>query len=303
MRERLKSTTGLIQSELVALNTRNEDKRTPEPWNDDDRLEFKHVIDPKHENLLQCAAKGEFHEVAKANPNLILKKGYFQEEWCGGRTWKNISPFQYVLWAGDMEMAHYFLSKLSSEDKPEALMQLKDLRDTGTEHGRPLCAVYRLLEAYKALCKHAGSKDSLKFWRAVGQAQFSSVVNLLQYFANSAEFDSWTDFSLPPGRWLSYGLYDTALDLSSTSLLLRGYFLNKDLDKNGRLELQSRCNFSPANDQANAERDANAVERYYHAREYDLDCLVKQLEQEADKELEKERETVAEQSSSSCLVM
>lgn len=88
----------------------------------------------KIEGFLKHVVKGEqdkAEEVLKKIPGLALKKGTVMD--LSQREFKNISGFQYALWALDWHMWRMLLKYI---DKEEAAFQLRELEKKGTAYGK-----------------------------------------------------------------------------------------------------------------------------------------------------------------------
>lgn len=198
--------------------------------------QYKEAFDQNVNVLLQLTAKAEEKEVDKMvaqNYALILSKSTFTEELCGQRNWtKPISSLQYAAWAGDTDMVDMLLKYVPDHLKQEALDQLKEVRDKGTEHGKHLSAVLALSKEYKEYDVNFESwnwDQRDKQWLQIGLKQLHSVVNLLQWFCSRVPFHPVPSFShQPEARRLS--LWDGALlNLAVDSSLGSKFSLYKGL--------------------------------------------------------------------------
>lgn len=175
------------------------------------------------DKLLQATAKADEAEalyLAKECPNLIIKKESFQEEWCGQRLWKSISPLQYAAWAGDLPLAEKFVRLLPDDHLLDALAQLKEVKDEGMEWGPFLLPASMILDAYKEHSRHFdkwSKTERNRHWvREVGKAQLNSVVNLLQFMLPPIRSSlNMPDFNKPNRR----AIQTAKLDLGPNSLL------------------------------------------------------------------------------------
>ena len=85
------------------------------------------------EKLLRLVAEGEqdiAEKIIKLNPQLLLQTGTVKD--LSDREFKNITPFQYALWAMDWHMWKMIRKYLSATAQAE---QFNTLENKGTEHG------------------------------------------------------------------------------------------------------------------------------------------------------------------------
>jgi hypothetical protein len=95
--------------------------------------------------FLRCIAYGEqkqAEEMLKKRPSLRLRKGVLRDP--SGREFKEITGFQYALWALDWHLWTMLLKYLSQEEAGE---QWKELERVGTVHGKQ-ASWQGLIEAY-----------------------------------------------------------------------------------------------------------------------------------------------------------
>jgi len=86
------------------------------------------------ENLLTLVAAGDLdkvEELVKQNPKLLLRSGKVTD--CAGRTFPNITAFQYALWALDYHMWTRIQKYLPLSEQVE---QFENLESKETGHGR-----------------------------------------------------------------------------------------------------------------------------------------------------------------------
>ena len=84
--------------------------------------------------LLKLVAEGEQDQaeaLIKQTPQLLLASGTVTD--LSGRTFKNITAFQYALWAMDWHMWTMIKKYLPTEAQAQ---QLQELETKGTEHGK-----------------------------------------------------------------------------------------------------------------------------------------------------------------------
>ena len=84
--------------------------------------------------LLCCVMAGvqdTAEKMIESNPSLLNQKSR-GKEWHNGREFKNITPFQYALWALDWYMWQMMIPYM---DLSQARAQLEELDSRGTEHG------------------------------------------------------------------------------------------------------------------------------------------------------------------------
>lgn len=172
--------------------------------------------------LLQYIAKATELEylaglaMAAKNPEFIVTKVTFTEEWCGQREWKKpISPLVRAAWAGDTQAVDAMLALLTTKElKEEALNQLIELKEKGTEHGKHLSAIDALIlshnkhnERRRECSRLSGIENwpwgkltdecQISWAENIGKSQLHSVANLFFYYCdNTFSFNSLPE-SLP----------------------------------------------------------------------------------------------------------
>lgn len=171
--------------------------------------------------LLQVTAKSDTEAVMKmirTNPDLILRKSQFTEEWCGQRKWdQGVSALEYAAWTGDSPTVDCLLEHVL--DKAEALQQLKEVRQNGTEHGPHLSAFKKLSEEYKAFITHFNTthpnqpyassdgvknwNESARRWRTIGKQQLRSGAHFMLLFCSKRPFNNANYFKEPPDKELT----------------------------------------------------------------------------------------------------
>src|ERR1700687_1587086 len=120
--------------------------------------------------LLQHVANGEQDEaeaLLKQKPGLLLSKGNVTD--LSKREFKEITAFQYAVWALDWHMWRMLLKYLPKE---QAALQLAELESRGTAHGKHASwqGLIDALTTYAAM--PWDYKKSLPYWRKqVGGAQ------------------------------------------------------------------------------------------------------------------------------------
>lgn len=132
-------------------------------------------LDAKLTELLVHVAKGEQDEAAvilEREPDLLLERGDVTDY--SGRTFKNITAFQYAAWAYDSYMCHMIINSL--------------LKLMG-EEARPI-----LLQQYEAL-KRQGIKYEVKGMMYNNQHffDFSQIKNALQNYLDHYETWDWPE--------------------------------------------------------------------------------------------------------------
>jgi hypothetical protein len=110
------------------------------------KKEFKSGDNKALEQLLQLVVAGEQNQVekmlkgesgllgwgeTKGNPNLLLHHGTVTD--LSGRTFENVTAFQYALWALDWYMWRMIQKYLPEEAQKE---QFTELETKGTSHGK-----------------------------------------------------------------------------------------------------------------------------------------------------------------------
>lgn len=96
--------------------------------------EKKEIVPPSIQELLQLVVEGEQDRaelLIQKNPALLLKAETVTD--LANRTFKQITAFEYAVWARDWHMWKMLLKYLPEE---EATRQLLRLESKGTEHGR-----------------------------------------------------------------------------------------------------------------------------------------------------------------------
>ena len=245
--------------------------------------QYKLAFEEMSAELLKFTTYPSFSNLERAqvmidqNPSLILNKRSFTEEHCGQRKWLAVSPLEYAAWAGDKDLVDSFLKALVTvEQKQEAFLQLKGVKERGTEHGAHLSVVLKLIHQYEEYIhkfNKSSEKENNQSWvEGVGKAQLHSIVNLLQWYCSKYSFDPVPSFSKATDRTLDWWKGDT-LDLSADSTLgsseglykvwvdgVVGVFLTKHLDAQ------------------TAALDLKAVQSYYLTRQNNLKNQILQLE-------------------------
>ena len=155
-------------------------------------------------HLLRHVALGEqseAEEMLKNNPGLLLYPGQVKDY--SGRDFKNITAFQYALWAMDWHMWTMILKYL---DPQEALVQLNDLESNFSSK-----SVYgahynfkNLLDSYNNYCyhfKYKSREEQKKDWceNVGGELRNVPVHVANEYCRLDRNFDtpSFTDENLP----------------------------------------------------------------------------------------------------------
>lgn len=155
------------------------------------------------DQLLLHVAQGKQDEaeaMLKENPGLTLYKGTVTDY--SNRMFKNITAFQYALWALDWHMWSMILNYLPvPEDDDAAKVQLEALESQGTAHGkhfdfRPLIMA---LEVYVKNCDAWNDQQCAQHWtKKVGGAQRKAPAHVAdEYCRKGYSFPSFTADPLP----------------------------------------------------------------------------------------------------------
>jgi hypothetical protein len=143
--------------------------------------EEKAYFDKAVLTFLRYVVQGEQEKaeaLLKANSSLALSKGTVTD--LSERTFKNITAFQYAVWALDWHMWRMLLKYMSPE---AATMQFQELEDKGTAHGKhfSLSPLIEVLNTYvKNYDAWGGGRCQAHWQRQVGSRQRllpMSVVN------------------------------------------------------------------------------------------------------------------------------
>lgn len=182
---------------------------------------YHNAKDKAVKKLLQHTAKGEAEsavKMAKQNFLLPLMRSSFKEEWCGQREWKHpISPLEYTGWCGDTNLRRDFLELIPTSYKYDALLQLKKVKQNGTEYGTILSPIYRLkhcYEEYNFRLKRCYEEynfrsvnmtmtydERVQFWiNVIGKNQLHSVAYLLQWLLEGSHHNTLPNYNTSPSR-------------------------------------------------------------------------------------------------------
>lgn len=139
--------------------------------------------------LLQWVAEGEESKAEAMlykDKRLLLLKGEVQD--LAGRTFKEITAFQYALWALDWRMWKMILRFLPKE---QAFQQLTELEIKGTEHGKHY-DFERIIGALGKCIFYMNSKnayDAGTHWRGqVGAAQYDFPAHVINEYCGQRSF-------------------------------------------------------------------------------------------------------------------
>lgn len=158
-------------------------------------------LDPKAlGQLLKCVAEGEQNQaeaLIQKNPELLLAQGSVTD--LSNRTFKNITAFQYALWAVDYHMWTMIQKYLLVEAQAE---QYKTLENKGTSHGKHY-NLQPLLGALRGYIDNAAKwnfdKQAREYWSEnVGGAQKSLPAHVVNEYCR---FDR--SFIPCPTEWQS----------------------------------------------------------------------------------------------------
>lgn len=167
--------------------------------------------------LLQHVAYGEQEQaeaILQRYPSLLLVKGNVTDY--SFRHFKNITAFQYALWALDQHMWTMLLKYLP---KGYAAEQFSELEEKGTDYGKhyDFSSLISALEIYK---KKYGPKyeDSVDCWiKVVGSAQRNVPAHVANEYCypnrNILTLPSFTEAYLPRQLYIgyNYNLYYTGV--------------------------------------------------------------------------------------------
>lgn len=227
--------------------------------------------------LLQATAKADEQEallLAGSHLYWIITKESFQEEWCGQRKWKSISPLQYAAWAGDMPLVDKFMDLLPKEHLAVAIKQLKEVIDEGMEWGPFLLAIYLVIDAYKEHSKYfkkwTTEERDYHWVHEIGKAQLNSVVNLLQFMCSRVSLNI-PDFQSPNRKSILTAKLDLGCDspLGSTHAIFDGILSKESLE----VLPQNSLYFKKAS-------DAYLLQQFCEIRRKQLKYLIAQLEKQ-----------------------
>ncbi len=140
---------------------------------------------PKAKRLLAYVMNGMPDESqqqlqSSANPSHLILTKISGKEKCG-REWKSVSALEFACWAGDFHLVKLLLQSVAKEDIEEAMMQIMNVVEHGTEHGIMLSPYHALLDAY---AKYNAAPNSTENFKAIARQQFMLPIVGLQYFCD-----------------------------------------------------------------------------------------------------------------------
>lgn len=161
------------------------------------------------EEFLSYVAEGHqdnAEAMLKKNPKLVLARGSCKD--FGGRTFKNITGFQYALWALDWHMWDMILGYLDKVDLVAAREQCRE-QEAVTEasghgahynFGEFISALKNYVDKYEGLYRASKWDDLARLWiDGVGSAQKNTVAHVAQEYCHpDRSFDPVPDFTKKP---------------------------------------------------------------------------------------------------------
>jgi hypothetical protein len=133
---------------------------------------YDEAFDKETHQLLTHVVQGEQDQaeiLLKSNPNLLFEKGTITD--LSKRTFKNITAFQYALWALDWHMWKMLLKYMLPE---EALVQYQELEDKGTVHGKHF-SLTPLIEALNSYVENYSGWYAAQNWTAMATYWYRQV--------------------------------------------------------------------------------------------------------------------------------
>ena len=193
-------------------------------------LEYCDVSQDETNRLLLLVARGEQDQaeaMIKESPLLVLEKGTVTD--LSNRTFKDITAFQYALWARDWHMWEMLLKYLPLET---AALQFQELEEKGTEHRKhfSLIPLIEMLDTYAKNCSF--EKIKTRWIQQVGGAQLRLPAHVInEYCHPSRPFSPCPDFSsdvtLPRSMKINGGEWFTAvLDGGTLGIGYSGFFVS-----------------------------------------------------------------------------
>jgi hypothetical protein len=160
------------------------------------------------QKLLSAVAASDLARVQyflELNPRLALSCGTVTDP--AGRSFEHITPFQYALWAYDIEMCKSILKVLSdSECSVLAAKQYQELSGNGRAYGHrfDIAPLLKALEKYSDNYEKWDNLELEKYWRQeIGGLQQQLPMNFVKFYLRSEKNENhekrWkgeSDFSL-----------------------------------------------------------------------------------------------------------
>jgi serine/threonine protein kinase len=197
----------LLQNQLIAAQAKSATPVLQNRWLTAPKPESKSVDKGALEQLLRLVAEGEqdkAEELIKEDNNLLLYAGSVRD--LSGREFKQITAFQYALWAMDWHMWTMIQKYLPPEMQRE---QLQTLDSKSTEYGKHF-SLQPLIEALQVYVDNAKvwqyGKQARDHWgKVVGGAQRELPVCVINEYCRSDRAfhpcPSFTEEKLPRSRF------------------------------------------------------------------------------------------------------